>query len=101
MDLWKELFKMRRKSLGNAKLIITIESNKKTKEIRTESVFDNRIQDYWTEKQIQERGIVSFLNLDDLKETLNWNVNGDSLKYQFKWGQSGRNTSEGRAYIFE
>lgn len=92
---------MRRKSLGNAKLIITIESNKKTKEIRTESVFDNRIQDYWTEKQIQERGIVSFLNLDDLKETLNWNVNGDSLKYRFKWGQSGRNTSEGRAYIFE
>lgn len=51
---------MRRKSLGNAKLIITIKNNKKTKEIRTESVFDNRIQDYWTEKQIQERGIVSF-----------------------------------------
>lgn len=92
---------MRRKLLGNAKLIITIRSNKKTKEIRTESVFDNRIQDYWTEKQIQERGIVSFLNLDDLKETLNWNLNGDSLKFQFKWGQAGKNTSEGYAYIFD
>ena len=59
---------MRRKSLGNAKLIITIESNKKIKEIRTESVFDNRIQDYWTEKQIQERGIVSFLNLGTVEK---------------------------------
>lgn len=92
---------MRRKLLGNAKLIITLRSNKKTKEIRTESVYDNRTQDYWTEKQIQERGIVSFLNLDDLKETLNWNLNGDSLKFQFKWGQSGKNTSEGYAYIFD
>lgn len=42
--------------IETAKLIITIKSNKKTKEIRTESVFDNRIRDYWTEEQIQERG---------------------------------------------
>ena len=91
---------MRRKSLSDAKLIINIESNKHTKEIKTVSVFDNRTQKYWTEEQIKERGIVRFLNLSDLKETLNWNLNGDSSKYNFKWGQSGRDTSEGRAYVF-
>lgn len=63
---------MRRKSLNNAKLIIHVESNKNTKkEIKTVSVFDNRTQEYWTEQQIQERGIIKFLNLNDLKETLN------------------------------
>lgn len=91
---------MRKKSLANAKLVVNIESNKHTKEIKTVSVFDNRTQNYWTDEQIRERGITRFLNLDDLKETLNWNLNGDSSKYQFKWGQSGRNTSEGRAYVF-
>lgn len=91
---------MRRKSLSNAKLIINIESDKGTKQIKTVSVFDNRTQSYWTNEQIQERGIAKFLNLEDLKETLNWNLNGDSKKYQFRWGQSGKNISEGCAYIF-
>ena len=91
---------MRRKSLGNAKLVIDIESNKHTKEIKTKTVFDNRTQKYWTKEQIQERGIVRFLNLSDLKETLNWNLNGDDSKYIFKWGQSGKDISEGRAYVF-
>lgn len=92
---------MRRKTLGNAKLIVNIESNKYTKEIKTKSVFDNRTQKHWTEEQLQERGIVKFLNLNDLKETLNWNLNGDSSRYQFKWGQSGKNISEGVAYVFD
>ena len=92
---------MRRKSLGNAKLIIDVESNKHTKEIKTKTVFDNRTQKYWTEEQIQERRIVWFLNLSDLKETLNWNLNGDISKFQIKWGQSGKDTSEGRAYVFD
>ena len=91
---------MRRKTLNNAKLIVTRESNKHTKEIKTTSVFDNRTRKYWREEEIQERGIIKFLNLDDLKETLNWNLNGDSSKYIFQWGQSGKQTSEGRAYIF-
>lgn len=81
-------------------MIVNIESNKHTKQIKTVSVFDNRTQSYWTDEQIQERGITRFLNLDDLKETLNWNLNGDSKKYQFKWGQSGKYTSEGYAYVF-
>lgn len=92
---------MRRKSLSNAKFSINIESNKHTKEIKTTSVFDNRTQKYWTEEQIQERGISRFLNLADLKETLNWNLNGDDSKYIFQWGQSGKVISEGRAYVFD
>ena len=56
----RSYLKMRRKSLGNAKLIITIESNKKTKEIRTESVFDNRIQDYWTENRYKNVELYHF-----------------------------------------
>ena len=39
--------------------------------------------------------------MDDVKETLNWNLNGDDSKYQFKWGQSGKGISEGYAYIFD
>lgn len=92
---------MRRKTLNNAKLIINIKGNKHTKEIKTVSVFDNRIGKYWTEEQIRERGIVWFLNLNDLKETLNWNLNGDVSKYAFKWGQSDKYTTQGVAYVFD
>ena len=92
---------MRTKTLHKAKLVVRVESNKQTHRIRTVSVFDNRTQEYWTPERVKERGIVWFLNMDDLKETLNWNLNGDSSKYQFKWGQSGKETSEGVAYIFD
>ena len=90
---------MRTKTLNSAKLIITVESNKGEKSIQTVSVFDNRTNENWTEERIAERNINWFSDTQDLKETLNWNLNGDSLKYQFKWGQSGKR-SEGRAYIF-
>lgn len=92
---------MRAKTLRKAKLIIKIISNRITHEIVTESVYDNRTQTFWSEEKIQERGIQHFLNMDDVKETLNWNLNGDDSKYQFKWGQSGKRISEGYAYIFD
>lgn len=92
---------MRTKTLRKAKLIIKITSNKIIHEIVTESVYDNRTQTFWSEERIQERGIQNFLNMDDVKETLNWNLNGDDSKYQFKWGQSGKGISEGYAYIFD
>lgn len=92
---------MRTKTINNAKLIVTVRSNKGSKEIETVSIFDNRKDRNLTDEEIQERGVKSFLNLQDLKETLNWNLNGDSSKYQFKWGQSGKYDSEGRAYIFD
>lgn len=93
-----------KKRIANAKLIIEVESHKNADGTRgaliTQSVFDNRTQNYWTSEQIQERGIQNFNNLDDLKESANWNLNGDSSKYRFQWGQSGKTRSTGYAYIF-
>ena len=100
---------MRRKSLSKAKLVVTVESYKGKPiaienphiTIRTISVFDTRINEFWSEERIKERGIEGFMDLDDLKETLNWNLNGDSSQFQFVWGQSSKTKSEGKAYIFQ
>lgn len=92
---------MRTKTLNNAKLVVRVEGNKHSKEIITRDVFDNRTQTYWSDERIKERGITHFLNMNDMKEVLNWNLNGDSSKYQFKWGQSSKDTTEGVAYVFE
>ena len=89
------------KRLSNAKFIVRVESDKNTKQIKTISVIDNRTNEYKDEKFIQDRGISWFLNLDDLKETLHWNLNGDSSKYIFKWGQSSKTNSDGIVYIFD
>ena len=89
------------KRLSNAKFIVRVESDKNTKQIKTVSVLNNRTNEYKDEKFIQDRGISWFLNLDDLKETLNWNLNGDSSKYVFKWGQSSKTNSDGVVYIFD
>lgn len=92
---------MRRKILYKAKLIVRLESDRTTGKIRTVSIFDNRTQKYWSDKQIKDRGCEWFLDVNDVKETLNWNLNGDSSKYQFTWGQSVKKKSEGIAYIFD
>ena len=90
---------MRRKMLHHAKLVITVEGTKRGK-ITTLSVYDNRTQAYWTQDRIRERGITWFLDLADMKETLNWNLNGNAQKFQFKWVQSGKTTSQGISYVF-
>lgn len=92
---------MRKSYINQAKLVVTVESDRQTGRIKTVSVFDNRTQEFWSENRIKERGIVWFMNTDDMKETLNWNLYGDSSKYQFKWGQSGKSRSTGTAYIVE
>lgn len=92
---------MRTKVLHKAKLVIKVDSDRIKGIITTVSVFDNRTHEYWSKDKIQERGIIYFLNIQDMKETLNWNLNGDESKYQFKWEQSGSKHSEGIAYIFD
>lgn len=96
---------MRRKMLHNAKLVVTVESNKHAEgpiKIKTLSVFDNRTQQLWTDEQIFERGLNSgFMDVADMKMTLNWNLGGDESKYQFKWGQTVNGVSQGVAYIFD
>lgn len=91
---------MRKKIINNAKLIVTVRSNKNENKLQTTSIFDNCKNRNLTDEEMTERNVKSFLDLQDLKETLNWNLNGDSSKYQFQWGQSGKYDSEGRAYIF-
>ena len=80
-----------KKRLNKAKFIITIESDKNT----------NRIEKYLDDSFIKDRGIENFLNIEDMKETLNWNLNGDDSKYKLKWGQSCKTTAQGFAYIFD
>lgn len=100
---------MKRKTLQQAKLVVTVESYKGKSivednphlTIQTVSVYDNRTNEFWSEERIKERGIKYFCTVSDMKETLNWNVNGDSPKYQFKWGQSNKETSIGYAFIFD
>lgn len=97
---------MRTRTLKNAKLVVKIKSGIANLEnpllkISTISVFDNRKNSFWSKEKIEERGIEWFLNLDDLKETLNWNTNGDSSKYQFAWGMTVNGVSEGIAYVFD
>lgn len=92
---------MRRKLLSRAKLVVAVLGDKKTGRIKTVSVFDNRTGEYWPEDRVRERNISWFLGMDDMKETLNWNLNGDASKYRFQWGQTGERGSEGRAYIFQ
>lgn len=92
---------MRKKILHKAKLIVKVIGNKKDRTINTESIFDNRTGSYWSRERIKERGVASFINFDDLKESLNWNLNGDDSLFQFKWGQSSKEETEGIAYVFD
>ena len=92
---------MRKKMLHKAKLVVKVTGNKKDRTINTESIFDNRTGSYWSRGRIKERGVEKFINFDDLKESLNWNLNGDSSLYQFTWGQSSKEETEGIAYIFD
>ena len=50
--------------------------------------------EYFTEDELIE-------NIEDMIESLNWYLNGDSSKFQFEWGQSGKNTTDGMAYVFD
>ena len=87
---------MRTKMLKNATLVVRVESTNRPR-INTVSVFDNRTGQFWTDAMIHERGIERFLDMADMRESLNWNLNGDDAKYQFHW--VSRN--DGVAYIFD
>lgn len=92
---------MRKKSVENAKFLVEIFSPKNSKTCETRSILDLRIDAYWPPEQIRERGVKDFNDLQDLRDTLNWNLNGDSTKYQFRWGQSGKYGTTGYAYVFD
>ena len=90
------------KRLNGAKLVVTVESNKKTKQIKTMSVFDNRINRDTTEEVLKSApSVARFSDLDDMKESLNWCLAGDSSKYKVKFGQGNKDTQTGYVYIFD
>ena len=92
---------MRRGATAGAKLIVTVLSDRKIKQIKTISAHDNRTGEDWTEEHITERGIWTFRDIADLKATLNWNLNGDPDRYCQQWGQSGKTDTVGYAYVFQ
>lgn len=52
---------MRRKAISNAKLVITVNSNKGENKIETTSVFDNRENREWTKEEIKNVVLYGFL----------------------------------------
>lgn len=92
---------MKRKLIDSVKFEVIVCSRRGTSEILTESVIDLRTEVAWNRQQIAERGIERFGDLNDMTETLNWNLNGDSSKFKFVWGQSGRSGSTGYAYVYD
>lgn len=90
-----------KKRLDKAKLVVMVESKGIGHKIKTVSVYDNRTKKFWTEDQIHERGIEDFLDVRDLKETLNWNLNGDETQYRFRWTVTTKEKSTGIAHIFD
>ena len=83
------------------KLIFKVSSNKKTSRIITLSVFDTRIQEYWTTEHIINRGVSNFTDMDDMKATINWCVNGDSTEYYVKKGPSSGISTSWYVYVFD
>lgn len=92
---------MSKKSLNKAKFFVHLVYNKAEGFIATLQVYDNRTKEYWPLEEIENRGIRQFMDEDDLKETLNWCMNGDSSKYCLKWELSNPYQAYGKAYIFD
>ena len=76
---------------------VTVESDKATRQLRTLSI--EYKDGNGCNKLIESRGVGSFNDVNDMKDTLNWNLNGDSSKFQFQWGQSDKQTQLGYAYV--
>ena len=74
---------MRTKTLNRATWICKVVSENKGM-INMESLMLNGTGEYMPHSYIEERGIRSFINADDMKESLNWDLNGDSSKFCFK-----------------
>ncbi len=107
---------MRKSMIDKAKYIVEVISDKATHDIKIKSVFDKKADRYLSHDEVVESGLRDYTYsdshykdsqvvyrtaLDDLKEDLNWMLNGDRDKYRFSWGQSGATTSSGTAYIFD
>ena len=100
------------KTSYNCKLIVKIFSDREHN-ISVVGIDDLRTHKPWTDDQIKERGLFGVITsatkkrkpedrtLIELKETLNWNLGGDTSKYMFLWEMAGNKGTYGRTYIYE
>ena len=93
---------MRKNSKKQPKRIVTVESDKATREIVLISIVNCEMNEDYTDK-FKEMcpSCEAFKDLDDMKESLNWCLNGDSKKYEFKWVFVGKTKSIGEARIYD
>ena len=85
------------RKIKNFNYKVTVESDKATRKLRTLAIEDKYGKD--CNKLIESRGVGSFNDVNDMEDTLNWNLNGDSSKFQFQWGQDDNQTQLGYAYV--
>lgn len=69
--------------------------------IDVDGCFDNRTGKWWSKEEMVNRGLTWFLDLQNLKESLNWNLNGDDQKYQFVPEMTSKKALYGTAYIYD
>lgn len=89
------------KHLQGAKFMITVVSQRGEQSLRTAAVHDCRTGEDWLPEQVRERGVLTFSDMRDMADTLNWCLNGDSSRFRFQWGQTGRSGSTGYAFVFD
>ena len=76
---------------------ITLEKDKTTHHLKTLSIVDEEGND--CSDLIEKRNLQLFIDMNDMKETLNWNLACDSSKFKFQWGQGDKRTQIGYAYV--
>ena len=68
------------------KYTVILRSNRPSDDgFETLSIRNEQTNENWDSEHIEDRGVVKFQNLDDVKKTLNWNLNGDEELYKQKW----------------
>lgn len=84
------------------KLIVTIVKSSNEKSFVVEDVYDNRTCEEWTIEKIKEKGLFEiFSDKDDLKESLNWYLNGDSNKYRIAIKEKTKEKTTYRCFIYD
>ena len=84
-----------------AKYVVKIVTEGVGEPLFTAMVKDNKRNRQLENSEIEDRGIWAFGNLRDLKETLNWNLNGDEDKYMFLWDYHCKKFHVGTALVFD
>lgn len=84
------------------KLVITAMRYNNERGFLVVDVYDNRTCEEWTVDRMKERGLLyGFLDKDDLKDSLNWYLNGDSNKYRIKIKERTKEKTTYTCFIYD